>query len=95
MRKIQKIQAKKYNVNETFLNNILEKLFPICRSIMGNGYEISLNILNEYFNFKFYKFKTGKKIFDWTIPKEWEIKDAYILNPKKKKYVILRKTIFT
>ena len=28
---------------------------------MGNGYEISLNILNEYFNFKFYKFKTERK----------------------------------
>ena len=58
------------------LNRIFDRLFPICRSIAGEGYNNSLNILREYINFKILKYRSGKKIFDWVVPNEWYIKES-------------------
>ena len=55
-------------------------LFPINRSITGKGIVKSLKLIkkiNPKFKIKFYK--TGEKVFDWTIPEEWNIKNAYVL----------------
>ena len=60
------------------LSKLFDKLFPINRSILGEGYRLSLKILKSHINFKELKYPTGKKIFDWKVPKEWVIKDAYI-----------------
>ena len=38
---------------------------------------------------------SGSKAFDWTVPKEWKIDDAYIIDPKGKKFANLKRTIFT
>ena len=77
------------------LNKIFDKLFPICRSITGHGYRRSLNILSKYICLKKLHYPSGKKIFDWVIPKEWIIKDAYIKeikeNGAKKKIVDFKK----
>ena len=66
------------------INNLFDELFPILRSITGKGYLKSLNILSKYIKFKKLKYPSGKKVFDWTIPKEWVIKDAYIKYDGKK-----------
>ena len=56
-------------------------LFPICRSLTGDGTKKTLNyFLRLNPEFKFIKFKSGKKVFDWVIPLEWNIKDAYIID---------------
>jgi aminopeptidase-like protein len=60
------------------INIIFDKLFPISRSITGIGYRKSLNILSKYIRFKKLNYPTGKKVFDWVVPEEWVIKDAYI-----------------
>ena len=53
-------------------------LFPICRSITGNGVRETLKILQEeYANIKFYEIPSGTKVFDWMVSKEWNIWDAY------------------
>ena len=60
---------------------ISERIFPICRSITGNGVRETLNILSEYAPYKslkMYSVPSGTKVFDWTIPQEWNIQDAYI-----------------
>lgn len=59
------------------LDKLFDELFPLNRSIMGQGYRDSLDILKKFIPFKKYKYKTGQKVFDWRIPKEWEIKDAF------------------
>ena len=46
---------------EKLLNKLFDQLFPINRSIMGDGYRKSLKILGFYFDFKYKKFKTKKK----------------------------------
>ena len=62
-----------------------DKLWPICRSITGNGLRQSLEILQEIIPLTQHEVPTGKQVFDWTIPKEWNIRDAYILCPDGKK----------
>ena len=62
-----------------------DKLWPICRSITGNGLRKSLKILNEIIPLKLTEVPTGTKVYDWEIPKEWNIYDAYIITPSGKK----------
>ncbi len=71
-------------MNKVNYNILFDRLFPICRSITGEGYRKSLKILSNFINFKVLKFPTGSKVFDWTVPPEWNIYDAYILKDKKK-----------
>lgn len=66
------------------LDKLFDELFPLNRSIMGQGYRNSLDILKKFIPFKKYKYKTGQKVFDWRIPKEWEIKDAFVKFKGKK-----------
>ena len=65
----------------------LKRLFPITRSITGNGNRETLKILQELIPLDILEYPTGQKVYDWTIPKEWNIKDAWIKNSKGKKII--------
>lgn len=73
------------------IEKYFDKLFPICRSITGNGLRASFKILNDIIPLQLHEVPTGKKVFDWEIPKEWNIKDAYILAPDEKKICSFKK----
>ena len=61
-------------------------LFPICRSITGEGFRESLAILKKYIpNLTVIEVPSGTRCFDWEVPREWNIRDAYILTPEGKK----------
>ena len=71
-----------------YMYEIIKKLFPICRSITGEGFRKSLKILsNEIPLLKIKKFPSGSMAFDWEIPQEWIIRDAYVLDPEGKKII--------
>lgn len=72
-------------VNE--INSLLELLYPICRSITGNGNRESLNALNEIVSLNIKEYPSGMNVFDWQIPDEWNIHDAWIKNSKGVKIV--------
>ena len=65
------------------LYELASELFPINRSITGEGVRKTLKILQrEIPEIKIHEVKTGSKVFDWTVPKEWNVYSAYIKNSK-------------
>lgn len=65
------------NISEE-MNSFLKRLFPICRSITGNGNRETLRILQEIVPFEIKEYPSGAEVYDWVIPKEWNIRDAWI-----------------
>ena len=64
------------------------ELFPICRSITGDGVRKTLKrIKSELPELKILEVPSGTKCFDWTVPLEWNIKDAYIIGPDGDKII--------
>ena len=80
-----------YSFNKNLLKKYFKKLFPICRSIMGEGFRQSLNIIGELVDLKKINVKSGTKVLDWTVPKAWNIDDAYIVTPRGKKIADFKK----
>ena len=63
-------------------------LFPICRSLTGRGIQKTLKIIkNEFPNLKIYRIPSGTKVFDWNVPNEWNVTNAYVLDKKNKKII--------
>lgn len=67
------------------LEEYFDRLWPICRSITGDGLRQSYGILEELIPLNLHEIPSGKQVFDWTIPKEWNITEAYIITPDGKK----------
>ena len=59
------------------IEQYFDRLWPICRSITGNGVRESLDILSEIIPLTKKEIPSGSQVFDWTIPKEWNIKKLY------------------
>jgi aminopeptidase-like protein len=70
---------------------LAERLYPICRSITGNGVRETLSILNEIIPLEVVEIPSGTKVFDWEIPDEWNITDAWIKNSIGEKIVDFKK----
>lgn len=73
------------NVNEgQEMYDFVCKIFPYCRSLTGEGVRCTLNDLREFITqgggpeLKIFNVPSGTKAFDWTVPKEWKIREAYI-----------------
>jgi len=62
------------------MHALIAKLYPICRSITGNGVRETLHIIRQYIPLIIHEVPTGTTVFDWTVPKEWNVRDAYIKN---------------
>jgi aminopeptidase-like protein len=69
---------------------LVENLYPICRSITGEGLRQSLRVLQGTIPLELNEVPSGTQVFDWTIPKEWNINDAYIKNSAGERVVDFR-----
>jgi len=72
--------------------HLIEELYPICRSITGNGVRETHRIIGKHVTLNTHEISTGTNVFDWTIPKEWNIKNAYVLDPKGNKIIDFQKS---
>lgn len=70
---------------------IIAELFPICRSITGNGVRETLKLLRKHIPLEIHEVPSGTSVFDWTVPKEWNVRDAYIKNSAGIKIVDFQK----
>jgi aminopeptidase-like protein len=68
------------------------KIYPICRSITGNGVRDTLGLLAAHIDLEVHEVPTGTAVFDWTIPREWNIRDAYVKDRHDQKVVDFNKS---
>lgn len=73
------------------LEKYFDRLWPICRSITGNGLRESLTILKEILPLEIHEVPSGTEVFDWTVPMEWNINDAYIIAPDGRRIAEFKK----
>ena len=71
---------------------LMSRLYPICRSITGNGFRETLKIIKEHIPLEVCEIPTGTKVFDWTVPKEWNIRDAFIKDSKGERIIDFHKS---
>ena len=72
---------------------LCDRLFPICRSITGDGVRETLRVLQSICPaMTLHEVPTGTQVFDWTVPKEWNIRDAWIKNSKGEKVLDFAKS---
>lgn len=63
------------------------EIYPICRSITGAGVRETLAVLARHVDIDVHEVPTGTSVFDWTIPREWTIRDAWIKDAKGERIV--------
>jgi len=66
---------------------LIEEIYPICRSITGNGVRETLARVGRQIPVEVHEVASGTRMFDWTVPPEWNIRDAYIADSTGRRIV--------
>jgi aminopeptidase-like protein len=81
-----------FAVAGSHMYQLLSELYPICRSITGNGVRETLDKIKSVIPLEVKEVPSGTSVFDWEVPKEWNIQDAWIKNSKGEKIVDFKKS---
>ena len=63
------------------LYKLVAELYPICRSITGDGVRRTLEIVDREIGLEVHEVPTGTQVLDWTVPREWNVRDAWVADP--------------
>ncbi len=77
---------------EKKLYKLVSTLYPICRSITGDGVRETLRIIQKIIPIKIHEVPSGTKVFDWEVPEEWNIKDAYVKTSSGERIIDFKKS---
>ena len=70
---------------------LMGELYPICRSITGDGFRQTLARLKKEILLEVHEVPSGTQVFDWTVPREWNIRDAYVKNSSGERVIDFRR----
>jgi aminopeptidase-like protein len=71
--------------------SLIRDLYPICRSITGEGFRETLARIRKEIPLDVHEVPSGTQVFDWTVPKEWNIRDAYVKNTRGERIIDFRR----
>jgi len=69
------------------MHQLISELYPLCRSITGSGVRASLQRLQQHIPLTIHEVPTGTPVFDWVVPREWNVRDAYVKNANGTKVI--------
>ncbi len=69
------------------MHSLITELYPICRSITGDGFRETLRRLQQFVPLTIREVPSGTRVFDWTVPREWNIRDAYVKNSRGERVI--------
>ncbi|HEY7217814.1 MAG TPA: DUF4910 domain-containing protein [Candidatus Binatia bacterium] len=72
--------------------SLVEALYPICRSITGEGVRETLRIIQQHVPIVIHEVASGTRVFDWTVPNEWNITDGYVKNAQGHRIIDFKKS---
>src|SRR5204863_2967680 len=75
-----------------WMHRFIAELYPICRSITGDGFRATLHRIRAHIPLEIHEVPTGTQVYDWTVPKEWNIRDAWVKNSRGEKVIDYQKS---
>jgi len=69
---------------------LMAELYPVCRSITGEGFRSTLDTLAAHVDLDVHEVPSGTQAFDWTVPREWNVTDAYVEGPAGERVIDFR-----
>src|ERR1044071_9406173 len=78
-------------VGEDFFS-LAAELYPSCRSITGDGARWTPRHLSRHIDLAIREVPSGTKVFDWTVPREWNIRDAFVKNAEGRRVIDFRRS---
>jgi len=85
------IESLGVNIVGEQLYEFVKDLYPICRSITGDGVRNTLERVRQKIPLTVHEVPSGTPVFDWTVPREWNIEDAYVITPTGEKIAEFKK----
>ena len=87
MTRMNQIQPDSLKDSGSDMGRLIADLYPICRSITGDGYRQTMQRVKEGIPLAIHEVPSGTEVFDWVVPKEWNIREAYVKGPDGKKVI--------